>query len=70
MGAWDDGCERRSETRRGVVTQFETTASCRKNHYGLPTGASEGSAPNVTRGFPSVDVQPQNVVGGVKRRPF
>src|SRR5438093_13493860 len=54
MGACDDGCERRSETRRGVVTRLETFARRRKNHYGLPTGASGGSAPNVTRDSPKL----------------
>ena len=54
MGACDDGRERRSGTRRGVVTRLETTTCRRKNHYGLPTGASGGSAPNVTRDSPKL----------------
>src|SRR6266496_569509 len=67
MGACDDGWERRSETRRGVVTRLETFACRRKNHYGPPTCASGGSAANV---IIVVEGQQQNLYGGVKAARF
>src|SRR6266513_100794 len=67
MGACDDGRERRSGTRRGVVTRLETLACRRKNHYGPPTCANGGSAATVIIG---VEGRQQNLYGGVKAARF
>src|SRR6266545_760114 len=53
MGTCDDGCERRSETRRGVVTQFETLRVAGRITTAYPQ-ALVGETPQTSQGiFPN-----------------